>query len=335
MRAKRIGAVTAVLAMVTAGALWWVFAGDGDKRITAYFSRAVGVYAGSDVQVLGVRVGSVESVTPQGDRVAVVFTLDREVEIAADTNAVVVAPSVVSDRYVQLTDTARGGREIADGAVIPESRTATPVELDELYASLDTLVSALGPDGANDKGALSELLDTGAENLAGNGKAINETVRNFAQAARTLSGSAGDLFATVDELQSFTTMLAGNDEQVVSVNTQLDKVWRTLAADRDELSTALRTLAGALGDIQGFLRDNRAAIKSNVDKLAATTRLLVRNRASVAEALDVAPLAATNVVNAFDPESQTLQGRAILLEYLKNAPPQPVPLTGATFGGGR
>jgi phospholipid/cholesterol/gamma-HCH transport system substrate-binding protein len=335
MRPKRITAVVAVLAVVTAGALWWIFSGDGDKRITAYFSRAVGVYAGSDVQVLGVRVGGVESVTPRGDRVAVVFTLDREVEIAADTNAVVVAPSVVSDRYVQLTDTARGGREIADGAVIPESHTATPVELDELYASLDTLVTALGPDGANDKGALSELLDTGAENLAGNGKAINDTVRNFAQAARTLSGSAGDLFATVDELQSFTTMLAGNDEQVVSVNTQLDKVWRTLAADRDELSTALRTLAGALGDIQGFLRDNRAAIKSNVDKLAATTRLLVRNRASVAEALDVAPLAATNVVNAFDPESQTLQGRAILLEYLKNAPPQPVPLTGATFGGDR
>lgn len=335
MRAKRITAVATVLAVVTAGALWWIFSGDGDKRITAYFSRAVGVYAGSDVQVLGVRVGSVESVTPRGDRVAVVFTLDREVEIAAETNAVVVAPSVVSDRYVQLTDTARGGREIADGAVIPRSRTATPVELDELYASLDTLVTALGPNGANDKGALSDLLDTGAENLDGNGKAVNDTVRNFAQAARTLSGSAGDLFATVDELQSFTSMLAGNDKQVVSANTQLDQVWRTLAADRDELSTALRTLAGALGDIQGFLQDNRAAIKSNVDKLAATTRLLVRNRASVAEALDVAPLAATNVVNAFDPLSQTLQGRAILLEYLEDAPPQPVPLTGATFGGGR
>lgn len=335
MRAKRITAVAAVLAVVTAGALWWIFSGDGDKRITAYFSRAVGVYAGSDVQVLGVRVGSVESVTPRGDRVAVVFTLDREVRVAADTNAVVVAPSVVSDRYVQLTDTARGGGELADGAVIPRSHTATPVELDELYASLDTLVTALGPNGANDKGALSDLLDTGAENLDGNGKAVNDTVRNFAQAARTLSGSAGDLFATVDELQSFTSMLAGNDKQVVSVNTQLDQVWRTLAADRDELSTALRTLASALGDIQTFLQDNRAAIKSNVDKLAATTRLLVRNRASVAEALDVAPLAATNVVNAFDPVSQTLQGRAVLLEYLENAPPQPVPLTGATFGGGR
>lgn len=332
---RRIAAVVAVLAVVTAGALWWIFGGDGDKRVTAYFSRAVGVYAGSDVQVLGVRVGGVESVTPRGDRVEVVFTVDREVRVAAGTKAVVVAPSVVSDRYVQLTDLAHGGPQLADGAVIPESRTATPVELDELYASLDTLVTALGPNGANRAGALSDLLDTGAANLRGNGKAVNDTVRDFAQAARTLSGSADDLFATVDQLQSFTSMLAGNDQQVAGVNRQLDRVWHTLAADRDELSTALRTLAGALGDIQGFIKDNRAAIKSNVDKLARTTRLLVNNRASVAEALDVAPLAATNVVNAFDPVSQTLQGRAILLEYLKDAPPVPVPLTGATFGGGR
>ncbi len=211
-RIGRIVAVVAVLALVAAGGVW-VFGGNGDKWITAYFSRAVGVYPGSDVQVLGVRVGAVETVTPRGERVEVVFTLDDEVAIAAATNAVVVAPSVVSDRYLQLTDLARGGTELADGAVIAMDRTATPIELDELYASLNTLVSALGPDGANSDGALSELLETGAENLDGNGAAFNETVRNFAAAAQTLSGSADDLFGTVDELQRFTTMLAGNDRR--------------------------------------------------------------------------------------------------------------------------
>jgi ABC-type transporter Mla subunit MlaD len=130
-------------------------------------------------------------------------------------------------------------------------------------------------------------------------------------------------------------MLAGNDEQVRGVNTQLDRVWRTLSADRDELSDALRTLAGALGSIQGFVKDNRAAIKSNVDKLARTTQVLADRRASVAEALDVAPLAVTNVVNSFDPASQTLQGRTNLLEFMKDMPPMPVPLTGASAGGGR
>lgn len=322
---RRVVAIVAVLGVVTAGALWWIFSRGDALRVTAYFDRAVGVYSGSDVQVLGVRVGAVESVTPRGQQVEVVFSVDRDVAIAHDTAAVVVAPSVVSDRYVQLTDLARSGPLLADGAVIPRTRTATPVELDELYASLDTLVSALGPDGANSDGALSELLDTGAENLRGNGAAFNESVRNFAQAARTLSGSADDLFATVDELQKFTTMLAGNDRQILSVNTQLDQVWRTLSADREELSTALNTLGTALADIQAFIRDNRAAIKSNVDKLARTTQQLVDNRASIAEALDTIPLAVTNFYAAYDPASESLQGRTVMLDYF------PVPLV----GGGR
>jgi phospholipid/cholesterol/gamma-HCH transport system substrate-binding protein len=326
---KRAVAVLAVLGVVTAGALWWIFSEDERLRVTAHFGRAVGVYVGSDVQVLGVRVGTVESVSPRGEQVEVVLAVDPQAQVAEDTNAVVVAPSVVSDRYVQLTDLARGGPRLADGAVIPRSRTATPVELDELYASLDTLVSALGPDGANSEGALSELLDTGAANLRGNGAAVNESVRNFAEAARTLSGSSEDLFATVDELAEFTAMLAGNDRQVADVNAQLDQVWRTLAADRDELSTALDTLGGALADIQAFIRDNRELIKSNVDKLARTTQQLVDHRTSVAEALDVAPLAVTDVFQAFDPDSESLQGRSNILEYIAEGdPPLPVPIVG-------
>jgi phospholipid/cholesterol/gamma-HCH transport system substrate-binding protein len=239
----------------------------------------------------------------------------------------VIAPSVVADRYVQLTTLSRGGPKIADGAVIPAGRTATPVELDELYTSLNDLLTALGPGGANADGALSELLSTGAANLRRNGSAFNENVRNFAELARTLSGNRDDLFGTVDQLQRFTGMLAGNDRQVARVNQQLAEVWQTLGADRYELSSALRRLGAALADIQAFIRDNRDAIKSNVDKLAETTQLLVNRRAELSEALDVAPLAVSNVLNAFDPASQTLQGRTYQ-EYF------PLPVSGPVVGGG-
>ncbi|WP_414637338.1 MCE family protein [Actinophytocola sp.] len=326
---KRLAVLLGVLVLVTAGNLWWIFVSGGDdKRITAWFTRAVGVYAGTDVQVLGVRVGSVESVTPRGEQVELVLTIDADAPVAADTRAVVVSPSVVADRHVQLTTLSHGAARIADGATIPASRTATPVELDELYTSLNDLLTALGPNGANANGALSDLLTTGAANLRGNGEAFNENVRNFAELAKTLAGYQDDLFGTVDELQKFTGMLAGNDRQVAEVNQQLAQVWQTLASDRDELSGALHTLAGALGEIQGFIRDNRAAIKSNVDKLAQTTQTLVDQRAALAEALDVAPLAVTNVLNAFDPASDTLQGRTNLEYYL------PLPVAGQVYSGG-
>ncbi|GAA1983682.1 MCE family protein [Amycolatopsis minnesotensis] len=315
LRVTRLVTIAIVLALVVIGGMWWLFSGSGDRHVTAYFTRAVGVYSGSDVRLLGVRIGQVDSVTPRGEQVEVAMTIDAGIGVSDSANVLVVAPSVVADRYVQFSKPALRGPMLPDGAVIGVNRTGTPVELDELYASLNTLTESLGPKGANANGALSDLLDTGAANLSGNGKAVNDAVRNFADLAKTLAGSKDDLFGTVDELQKFTSMLAGDDDKVRGVNKQLTTVLQTLSADRTELSGALTTLGSALADVQDFIKKNRALIKTNVDNLARTTQTLVDKRASLGEALDSLPLAVSNVLNAFDPKTGTLQGRTVLPEY--------------------
>ncbi|MFJ6671021.1 MCE family protein [Actinosynnema sp. NPDC091369] len=315
----RAVAMACVLALVAAAAMWWVFAGANSRRVTAVFGAAVGVYPGSDVRVLGVRVGTIDEVEPQGSTVKVVMSLDRAVKVPADAQAVVVAPSVVSDRYVQLAPAYTGGDVLGENATIPRERTATPVELDELYASLDKLTTALGPNGANQDGALSDLLDSAADNLQGNGQALGDTIKQLGDATRTLSGSKDDLFGTVDNLQKFTGMLAANDSQVRDLNRQLAEVAGFLADERENLGAALTELATALGQVQGFIQDNRAALKSNVDKLAGITQVLVDQRASLAEALDVGPLALGNLQNAYNAASGTLDTRADLNEL--NQPP--------------
>ncbi|MFD4642781.1 MCE family protein [Lentzea sp. NPDC058436] len=315
----RFIAIACVLALVVTAALWWVFAGMNGRKVTAHFAAAVGVYPGGDVRVLGVKVGTIDEVTPEGKTVKVVFTVDRDVRVPENAQAVVVSPSVVSDRYVQLAPAYTGGPVLGDNAVIPRERTATPVELDELYSSLDKLTTALGPNGANADGALADLLNSAARNLEGNGQALNDTLKNLGQATRTLSGSKEDLFATVDNLQKFTAMLAANDSQVRDFNKQLADVSKMLADERGDLGAALSELATALGLVQGFIKDNREALKSNVDKLASITQVLVNQRAALAETLDVAPLALGNLQNSYNAASGTLDTRANINEL--NQPP--------------
>ncbi|MDV3207479.1 MAG: MlaD family protein, partial [Rhodococcus ruber] len=96
-----IAAIVAAVVLI-AGVLWWVFNRMGTTEITAYFDKAVGVYEGSDVRVLGVEVGKVTAVVPEGDQVRVDMRVDRGVDIPADAKAVQITPSVVADRYVQL-----------------------------------------------------------------------------------------------------------------------------------------------------------------------------------------------------------------------------------------
>ncbi|HEY0803611.1 MAG TPA: MCE family protein, partial [Pseudonocardiaceae bacterium] len=282
-RAAGIVGVALALALVCTGAVWWVFRDLGAPTISAYFAETVGVYPGSDLRVLGVTVGTVDSVTPVGTGVRVTMTVDRDVTVPANASAVVVLPSVVSDRYVQLAPAYTGGPAMRDGAVIPVSRTATPVELDQLYTSLNELTTALGPNGANVNGALSDLLNTGAADLAGNGQALGTVIQQLGAAARTLNGSADNLFGTITNLQQFTTTLKNNDSQVRTAINQLASVSSFLSGDRQDLGAALNELATALGQVRDFISGNRSLITSNVDKLAALTQILVKQRASLAE----------------------------------------------------
>lgn len=67
-----------IIAMVVAGVLWWAFSSVGTTKVTASFARSVGIYQGSDVRILGVAVGKVDSVEPDGDNVRVTMTVNRD-----------------------------------------------------------------------------------------------------------------------------------------------------------------------------------------------------------------------------------------------------------------
>ncbi|WP_020668696.1 MCE family protein [Amycolatopsis nigrescens] len=311
LRWTALGVLVALLATAI-----WVFVTIGsEKKLVAYFSAAVGVYPASDVRVLGVAVGSVEAVEPEGQQVKVTMSIREDVQLPANASAVVVTPSLVADRYIQVAPVFTGGDELGDGAEIPVARTATPVEVDQLFTSLNELTTALGPNGANSDGAVSQLLEQGAKTFDGNGKPLGESLKQLGELARTLSGTKDDVFSTVDNLSKFTGMLAANDDQVNQAGQQLSSITKVLADQRDEFSGALTELTKALGTVQGFIRDNRDKVKSNVDKLAEISKILSNQKASLAEALDTAPNTLTNLLEAYNPQTGTLDGRGNLLEY--------------------
>jgi phospholipid/cholesterol/gamma-HCH transport system substrate-binding protein len=307
------GAIIVAAALVAGGVILYRTSHQG-KQVTAYFTDTIGVYPGSTVRVLGVPVGTVDAIQPQGTQVKVTMTVNSGVAVPADAKAVVVAASVVSDRYIQLTPAYTGGPQLTDNATIPASRTAVPVEVDQIYASLNRFAQALGPNALNKNGALSELVKTGAANLTGNGAYLHTMITQFGALSKTLGDNSGNLFATITHLQVFTSMLKANDGQVRLAEQQLADVSGFLAADRQDLGAALNQLATALGQVQGFIANNRSLLKSNITKLASITKILVDERASLAEAVNTIPLAVDNVVNAYDSTNRTLDGRGDLNE---------------------
>jgi virulence factor Mce-like protein len=313
-------------------------------RFTALFDSTIGLYPGSEVQVLGVPIGKVTAVDPAGDNVRVSMEIDPDHDVAADTGAVIIAPTMVSDRFVQLTKPwveGRGEDKLQSGAKLGRDRTAVPVEIDDIYAGIGGLAKALGPKGANKNGALSRLLRVGARNLDGQGEKMNTMIRQFGEASATLSGIDRDFFGTLDNLDELNTMLLENDAAVGKVNQQFADVANYLAKDREEFGKAAANLGSAMAIVDDFIRKNREHLEHSVDNLVPTAKLLEKQRKSLEEAVELMPYALHNFLDAYDPKYNVLASRGNLNEVTiwskngltartsSNAPPTLVPGVGA------
>ncbi len=306
--ARVLAAVTG-LALLGGTAGCGVFGGSEQKTLTAHFDRTVGLYVHSDLRILGVRIGEVTAIKPEGKTVRVDMQYDAKYKLPPDAKAVVVSPSIVSDRYVQITPIWRGGEALPASYDLPVDRTAVPVELDQIYSALDELNRAVGPNGANKNGALSRLLDVGAQNLKGNGQLLNSSLSDLSKAVETLAGSRQELFSSVDSLQDFTTTVAASDQTVRKFNADLADVADQLAGERADLARAIKELSIALGEVATFVRDNKAGLTANVRDLASITGTLVKQKKALEEFIDNSGVALSNLQLAYNPKSGTLDTR--------------------------
>ncbi len=305
-----------VVLLLVAGAVF-VFVDRTDSRtLTVDFPRTNSLYEGSDVKILGVPVGTVDSLTPRGDSVRAEISYPQDVKLPEDVKAVIVSPAIVGDRFVQLAPAYDGGEALADGAELGVDRTEVPIELDEVYGSLDDLAVALGPDGANEDGALSSLVDDTAEQLDGQGAQLNQTLRNFGRLSQTLSNNKDDLFGSVREVSQFVDLLNRNDSSVRAFFDSTAEVSEVLAGEREDLAETLEVLGDALVEVRTLVRDNREELGANVDNLQTIAEVLAQHEKDLDEFTVNAPTALSNVALAYNGDSGTLDNHADILGLL-------------------
>jgi phospholipid/cholesterol/gamma-HCH transport system substrate-binding protein len=293
-----------------------VFPGGGSRTVTAHFDRAVAVYPGTDLRVMGVQIGKVTAVVPDGNSVRVEMTYDPKYKLPADAKAAVVTPTLVADRYVQVFPAYDKGAAMADGGDIPLGRTQTPIELDRMYKALDDLSTTLGPKAGSTGGALDNLLTAGSKALDGNGELGSKTIRNLSEAADTFARNRGPLFDNVRSLAEITDTLATNDTTVQAFLKSLTSVSGQLAGEKDELRRVLASLARVLGTVKGFVHENRETLGNDVELLTSLLERVDNQKDSLGLIIQKGSLALSNLAIAFESTTGTYGSRIQVLPDL-------------------
>src|SRR6202034_1578282 len=131
LRSRRALAATLIVLLVS-GLFVLMRATDQTARtvVIGYFDNSSGLFPGDDVRIRGVPVGKVDKIEPQPLRSKITFWFDRKYQVPAEAKAAILSPQLVTGRAIQLTPPYTGGPTMANGAVIPQDRTAVPVEWD-------------------------------------------------------------------------------------------------------------------------------------------------------------------------------------------------------------
>jgi phospholipid/cholesterol/gamma-HCH transport system substrate-binding protein len=237
------------------------------------------------------------------------MSYDGKYKLPTNVDAVLVPPSIVSDRYVQLAPVYTGGPVLPDHGVIPPARTEVPLELDQIFSEIDQLNVALGPGGANRQGALAHLINVSAANLAGNGQNMHDFIVHFSQLIQTLSSNRTEFFGTLANLEQFSRALAADDGGVRNFFADLSTVSGQLNGERQQLGLALKDLAIALGQVATFVHDNKAELTADISGLTTVTKGLVGQKRALEELIDQAPTGLVNLALTYDPATHVIRTR--------------------------
>jgi phospholipid/cholesterol/gamma-HCH transport system substrate-binding protein len=312
-----VGTIVVILGLVAAFVSWQLYKKLTTNTVVAYFPETLALYPGDKVQIMGVRVGTIDSIEPAGDKMKVTFTYQSKYKVPANVTASVLNPSLVASRTIQLAPPYTGGPELQDDAVIPIDRTQIPVEYDELRDSINRILTDLGPTPQQPKGPFGDVIESFADGLAGKGKEINTTLNSLSEALTTLNQGRGDFFGVVKSLALFVNALYKSDQQFVALNDDLAQFTNSFTNTDREVATALRDLDQLLTTTRGFLDENASVLTKDVNNLAEVTNAILQPepRDGLETGLHVFPNLAANIVNISSPNAGGIVGLPVINNF--------------------
>ncbi|MEV6767667.1 MCE family protein [Nocardia sp. NPDC051030] len=278
-------------------------------KVSADFESVAGLYAGNEVDVLGVPVGTVESVTPKGSYVQVVMSLERDVKVPADVIAALVNPQLITNRHVELAPAYTGdGPTLKDGEHIPLPRTRVPVELDRILANFDQLGAALKGDSDTGPMASRVLFPL----LNGNGDRLRETLDALSSAFEVSFANKDQIANTIIKLNEITQVIAGNDQTVRDFSGRLTDLVNLMGQQAPGLQAVLTQLDNFVTNTATLVGDNKDQLAGALTRFVAITDQMRANSRGLTEIVDVGPLMFQNLANATSREHQALRLHGLL-----------------------
>ncbi|MEH3130480.1 MAG: MCE family protein [Mycolicibacterium neoaurum] len=252
------------------------------RNYEAYFTDAGGITPGNDVNISGINVGKVNSVSLAGDQAKVGFTVDRKIKVGNQTLVAIKTDTVLGQKSLSVTPGGSG-----DSTVIPVNRTTTPYTLNTALQDLGGNVSAL------DKPRFEQALQTLTDTLRDATPQLRGALDGVADLSRSLNKRDAALEQLLLHAKNVSQTLAERSGQVNQLITDGNQLFAALDERRQALSTLIAGIDDVSQQLSGFVADNKREFLPVLQRLDAVMANLLERKEHIGEALKRLPPYAT------------------------------------------
>lgn len=266
----------------------------GSYMVKAQVANGVGLYDGNPVTELGIPIGVITNVANDGSDVIATLRIQDGYPLPASARADVIGESVLGQRYIQFSPAYTGGAKMADGYLVPITRTSVPVSTDQLLSSLKGFLGQINPASA------TSLVTNLAQVLQGQGAQLNALLHNAAGTVSLLAAKGNDLGQLNGALAQLTGTLRTRDQAIVQLIDDYNTVSGVLARNGAQLGGTIDELNQASYQLASLLAPNLSGLRSDIAVITQAGRTLDRNMAALDGGLKAAPALFTDAARAVD-----------------------------------
>ena len=208
---------------------------------------------GADVEVRGVVVGSVSSISTNGVTAHVGLALSpaQAGRLPANVTAQLLPKTLFGQRYVNLVIPARqSAQHVRSGDVIRPDTSTTNAEIQDVFAHLLPVLQAVRP------AKLAETLGAISASLRGEGADLGATLQTLSGYLKKFAPQVPTMLRDIRRFASVATTYQGAAPDLLAALRNFTATSRTLVRQRTQFAALLRSVTSASGRIGGFLEAN-------------------------------------------------------------------------------
>ena len=275
--AKSIGFLgLVILIMLTLSAFYLtklpILAAGG--QYTAVFNESAGLEPGNEVRVAGVKVGEVQSVKLDGDKVKVGFRAN-DTWIGDQTQASIQIKTVLGQKYLGLTpkgsDLADPNKELTD--------TIAPYDVIEAFSDATNQIEDIDTDQVAE--ALTQLSSAFSQTPGD----ISASLQGITRLSKTISSRDQDVKKLLEATKQSSQILADRNEEFTRLIAGAGVLLEELNGRQEAISNLLVSTTSLSKALTGIVRDNEAQIGPALDSLKGVTTLLNNQNSDLRNAI--------------------------------------------------